>query len=151
MSCPTCREIGQIRGAQDGRRIVRQDDVPAVPGAMDDGLHERAGHLGRGVHVRDEPDRRGVTLDRRRDGRHQIAVLVQRDIREPDLAELGGEHVLQGQLSRGARTRRRAFIGTRIDLHVSKKTSEDAHALWTIRRSLRRMARARCRRARARL
>jgi hypothetical protein len=73
-------EIGQIRGAKDSRGIVRENDVPPVPPAMDDGLHERAGHLGRRVDVRDEPDRRDLLRGRGGDGGHQITVLVQGDV-----------------------------------------------------------------------
>ena len=47
---------------EDRGGVVGQDDVAAIVGAMHDRSDVVARHLGRRIHVRDEPDRGNVVV-----------------------------------------------------------------------------------------
>ena len=92
-------EVGHVGNAQNGLRIVGQDQVTAVVGAMDDGLHASAAHLGRGIDVRDEADHRHAGLRRgRRDSGHHVAVFVHRRVGHAHGSQLGDEIAQQHEL-----------------------------------------------------
>src|ERR1019366_5928578 len=85
-------------------------------------------HLRRRVDVRDEADRRHTRLDaRRRNRRHDVPVLVDRGVGQPDRAQLLDEIPQQHELGRGTRTRGRSFVGLRVVSDVTEKTVEDVH------------------------
>ena len=95
-ACSKCRIINR---AQHHRRIVWQHEVAAVVLAVNDRPHAGAAHLGRRVHVRNEPDYRHARFRRgSRNRRHHVTMVIEDDVIETQFAQLGDEQTHHLQL-----------------------------------------------------
>ena len=82
--------VGERRallGVERDLRVAGQRQAAALVGD-DLRLHVLARHVRERVHVREEADRRHLVLDRRGQRRRHVAVLVEVDVLEPELAQL---------------------------------------------------------------
>ena len=114
---PTDRRAARDRGRRSARCTI--------------GRTSCARHLRRRVDVRDEADHRHVQLGRRRrNRRHDVAVLVHRRVVEAEGPQLVDEQAQQHQLARRAGKGVDAFVRARVDHHVAKEAFESgcAHA-----------------------
>jgi len=121
-------EVGVLGGEDDLRRVAGQHDVAALVVLVHDGLDAGAGHHGRGVGVRDEPDR-GHFLglgggEVRGHGAHHVAVLVDRRVLHAEVEELLVEHAQEVPLLLGAGKGLGVVVGARVDLDVAEKAFE---------------------------
>ncbi len=117
------RVVGE---AEDGGRIVGQDEIlPPVVG-VDDRFHPGARHLGRGVDVGEEADRRHVRLLRRGGNRrHDVPPLVDRRVGEADRLQLVDQQAEQLELLRGRRVGGRRLVGLSVDPDIAEEALED--------------------------
>ena len=115
MSCPALARQHRHGGRVEHRPAARQLDHAAVVGAVDDRLDARAGHLGRGVDVREQPDHRSVAGQ----GREHEAAVVHVRVVEPDLLQLVDQQPAEVELPRRARLRARLGRRLGVDAHVA--------------------------------
>ena len=110
------RELRRLRRADHLARAAELDLAAVVRDALRVRL---AARLARRVDVREERDRRDVAVDGRRERRRDVAVAVDRRVREADLLELVAEEAEQDELALGARVRLGVLVGLRVDLRVA--------------------------------
>jgi hypothetical protein len=116
------RKRGKDGGIEHLAWISRQHDRLSPPRLVDDRRDARTGHVGRRVHVRDEPDDRVARAGQRReDG----VPPVELRIGQPDLTQLIDEQAREVQLLRRARTLLDAVRRLRVDADVSQEALED--------------------------
>ena len=98
-------QLGEIRDPH--RQLAVQCDVAAVVLLDDVGFDILAAHVGRGVHMGDEPDHRGILATRRRrDGAHHVTVLIHRDLGHAQCLHFVAQGGQQDFLFFGRRERR---------------------------------------------
>jgi hypothetical protein len=71
-------ELGRLAGTDHLARVTEHDLTAVVPHAVR--LHVRAGRFTRGVDMREERNCGDIVVDRRRQRRRHVAVLVDRDV-----------------------------------------------------------------------
>ena len=115
-------QFRMLADLDDPLRIARQHDVAAGIVAHDLRLDVGAGEVGRGVHVRAEADDRHRLVDIRRNGRVDIAVLVEMRVSEPHGQQFADQHAAEILLlvGRGLRLRLRVRLG--VDDDIAKET-----------------------------
>ena len=98
-------QLGEVRNPH--RQLAVQCDVAAVVLLDDVGFDILAAHVGRGVHMGDEPDHRGILATRRRrDGAHHVTVLIHRDLGHAQCLHFVAQGGQQDFLFFGRRERR---------------------------------------------
>jgi hypothetical protein len=102
--------------------LVRELDRAAVVGLVHDRVDARACHVGRGVDVRDQPDRRRLRRPRQR--AVDVAELVQPHVVEADLLQLVAQEPRQVELLLGRRRRVDAGRRLRVDADVAEEAVE---------------------------
>jgi hypothetical protein len=78
-----------IRGADDLGRVARQHDVAAAIIPNDVWLDALAGAVGRGIHMRTEANNRNLFARIRRDGRVDVAILIEMGVADSHCLQLG--------------------------------------------------------------
>ena len=123
-SCPTLvGERGHLRGVEDLGRVARKVDRLARPRAVDDRPDARPRRVGRGVDVRDQPDRRGVG-HRPGQRREDVARLGQLGVLETERVELGDQEAREVELLLGGRVRRGVDGRLGVDRDVAEEPLE---------------------------
>ena len=112
----------ELFGVEDDARVAREPDRAAVVTLVHLRVDVRPGDVGRGVDVRDQPDRRRRVgaLKRAVD----VAELVEPDVVEPDLVELVAEQPGEVELLLGRRRAVDPVRRLRIDADVAEQAVE---------------------------
>ncbi len=116
---------GMFGGADDLRGVAGQHDVAATVIPHDLGLDVLAAAIGRSVHVRAEADHRDLLVGIGRNGRVDVAVLVEMGVAQTHRVEFGGEQPAQIFLLFGRRAGRGGGVRLGVDHHIAQKALGD--------------------------